>query len=621
MAEIWFFDVLPYHPPPYPGECLSGYLLRLAQVNQTSSFWNLIGDLLPMLQQSRRLSLLQWEYPVDDWGDIPLRTQLPVVELKKLTVASLLEKFRPLPSVKYPKYLSPDRFLRKMVTPGLQVCPLCLQAQPYLRLMWRMSPIQVCLDHHCLLQAQCSHCRAPLTVVGPTHRHLQCATCNADLRTLPVIAAPAEILATQHRRQAELQFLLNPGAILVQDPTGDPRAAIGRKFRYLRFQIGQTGTELSQKTGLHCSVIYLIEKGSKAVPVHRYVTYLESLSISWSDFALLEVPANFEQDRQQLPLLHLRLCPTVDCPNHLPPPNTHVHLIVDYPDQQKAFFRCTTCGRRFTRTYDGKLLTTKSRQPRIRPEKLPSMLKPDDQVARLTELGLQGMSTSQTARELGWTYITVRNYWTFLGLADQVHQAQLQRRDREMQDRRAALRERVKTIVQSFLSQDEEITLRRVGRALGYDPNYLSDQPDLREWVQEVAQMHKAQVRQRQCSALSETLSHLIKEAQQSNTPMTIQGIVKQTGLSYAQLCDQYPELYPMVRQAVQEHQARIKNLRLEMRCVEINEAAARLVSRGVRLTYKALLEEAGLHLCKSRLDPVIQELLRQWVGNFAPGD
>ena len=34
MSEPWFFEVLPYRPSPYSDECLSGYLLRLAEVNE-----------------------------------------------------------------------------------------------------------------------------------------------------------------------------------------------------------------------------------------------------------------------------------------------------------------------------------------------------------------------------------------------------------------------------------------------------------------------------------------------------------------------------------------------------------------------------------------------------------
>ena len=193
MAEPWFFDVLPYRPSPYPGECLSGYLLRLAEANGFLSFWDLATDLFPAFQTYRPMGLLRWEYPVDDWGRIPLRTQLSAPSCGRLTVLPWVEKFRPAPVVTRPARLSPGHFLRGMVNPYLQVCPLCLQEQAYLRLIWRLAPVQVCTHHGCLLQAQCHRCGTALTVLGPTHRHLRCAVCDADLRTLPVEPAASRL--------------------------------------------------------------------------------------------------------------------------------------------------------------------------------------------------------------------------------------------------------------------------------------------------------------------------------------------------------------------------------------------------------------------------------------------
>ena len=129
MPEPWFFEVLPYRPSPYPGECLSGYLLRLAEVNGFHNFWDLATDLFPAFTHTSQSGLLRWEYPVENWGRIPVRTQLSETELRRMTVMSWLEKFRPAPVVTRPSYLSPGHFLRGMVNPCLQVCPLCLQEE------------------------------------------------------------------------------------------------------------------------------------------------------------------------------------------------------------------------------------------------------------------------------------------------------------------------------------------------------------------------------------------------------------------------------------------------------------------------------------------------------------
>jgi transcriptional regulator with XRE-family HTH domain/transposase len=619
MVEPWFFDVLPHHPPPYPGECLSGYLLRLAQANGFVSFWGLVSDLFPVFRQPNQISLLRWEYPVDDWGRILLRTQLSKTDLRRLTVMPWVEKFRSPPILTPPSALSPGHFLRGVVSPHLQVCPLCLQEQPYLRLMWRLAPVRVCVHHGCLLQAQCHRCGTPLAVLGPTHRHLHCAACGTDLRTLPVVSALADILEAQRRQQAELQFLLDPDVTLAKNPTGDPREAIGLKFRYLRLQTGQSVAAMARQMGVFDGAISALELGRKT-PLPLYLTYLEALSWPWFDFADLEVPREFVRSLEEPPLMYLRLCPTPECPNHQPPPSMSVKLLRDLPDGRKARFRCTACGRRFTRTYEGEL-TAKPRRPPIRPGEPPPVVKSAEEVTRLVEMGLQGISNRQIAHQLGWGEKTVRMYWISLGLEEQVHQAQAERRGREQQERYAALCDRVETILQFLLTQDEEITLRRVGRALGYNSDYLHNYPDLAEWVQEIAQEHNAQVRQRRYEELSARIAQAIEEAKQGNGTMTIHGITQRAGLPYDRLYHSYPELHETVRRAVREHQARMRAARTEARCAQINEAAARLVAQGSRLTYKAILEEAGLHKCSAKADPVVLVLLRRWVGDFAPRD
>jgi hypothetical protein len=624
MAEPWFFDVLPCHPPPYPDECLSGYLLRLAQVNRFFSFWDLVRDLFPVFRQPSQLSLLRWEYPVADWGHIPVRTRLSRSALKRLTVVPWIEKFHSPPVIAPPSALSPGHFLRGVVNPHLQVCPLCLQTQPYLRLMWRLVLVQVCLDHSCLLQAQCHGCGTPLSVVGPLHRHLYCAVCDTDLRTLPVVMASADLLTAQQRCQADLQFLLDPTVTLVRPPSPesekpapDLRQAIGLKFRYLRLQMGQSVAEMVRRVGTSGRMISPLELGERT-PLPLYLAYLETLSMSWSDFAALEVPHEFVRDLQEPAYLPLRLCPTPGCPNHHLPTSTRVHVLADLPDRQIVRFRCTACGRTFTRTYDGELVTKPRRLP-IRLRESPPVVKSAEEIARLTEMGLRGEDNHRIARHLDWDEKTVRMYWIALGLEERVHQAQ--RRAREKQQRHAARRTRVEAVLQTLLSQDEEITLRRVGRALGHNKDYLRNYPDLAEHVQEVAQQHNAQVRQRRYEALSARITQAIEEAKQGNGTMTIYGVAQRAGLPYGRLYKSYPELHAMVRQAVKEHLARMRDARTEARCAQINEAAARLVAQGSRLTYKAILEEVGLHKCSAEADPVVHALLRRWVGDFAPRD
>ncbi len=84
MPEPWVFEVWPAHPAPDPGECLTSYLLRLAEANGGVRVWELIQDVFPAWTHPQQLRLLRWEYPVDNWGRLPLRAQRSPAELAGL---------------------------------------------------------------------------------------------------------------------------------------------------------------------------------------------------------------------------------------------------------------------------------------------------------------------------------------------------------------------------------------------------------------------------------------------------------------------------------------------------------------------------------------------------------
>jgi transcriptional regulator with XRE-family HTH domain len=618
MSEPWFFNVLPCHPRPYPDECLSGYLLRLAQANNASSLWSLIQDLFPTWPYPQRVTMLRWEYPIDDWGRLPLRTQLSPADLKALTVQPWVEKFRPLLTPRWPAFLSPGHFLHGVVNPQLQVCPLCLQSEPYVRLLWRLMPVTACLEHNCLLQTHCSQCGEPFTAIGPVQRHLLCAHCGQDMRHLPVIMASPEDLLTQQHRQAALRFLLDPSATLIKPSAQVPEAprylpqAIGRKFRYLRIQAGLSMSEIAQPINVLEEVVCALEGGRKT-PFPVYLAYLDALSVSWPDFAALDVSPETELPSRQYRLLHLRLCPNPECPNHQPPPSTRVRISTDIPQRRVVRLHCSVCGKNFTRSYDGALRTRPCyAQPT---PNLRHLKKLDDQVNRLVELGLQGVSNIQIAAQLGCCETTVHNYWLALGLEDQVHQAQTRRKKQEQQQRHAAFRARLETTLTNLIEQGGLITLDQVNRTLGYTGNCVGRFPDLAEYLQTTIQSHNARVRQHQYDTFLSQLMQVIEELKQQGHSLTVQGIVRQANLSYDQIRWHHPELLTILRCIVREHKAETKGLRFQCLSMRIDQAASRLAAQNKPLSCRAILTEAGLSDSTVRSDPAIQNLLHQWVG------
>ncbi len=622
MTDSWFFEVLPCRPAPLPGECLSGYLLRLAEANGFPQLWDLASDLFPRWSSPSQTRRLRWDYPVEDWQCLQRRTQLASNRLQALTLAPLVEKFRPLPNWVRSSHLSPSLALRGVVTPDLQVCPLCLQAEPYLRLIWRLAGISTCLEHACLLQTHCAGCGTRLSVANPEQRHLHCAMCEADLRHLPVTPTPAAILTTQRAREIGLRFLLDPDQRLV--PALPPGSAelpqrVGLKFRYLRLQEKWSLAKVAREMGIKQTMLSALERGARA-PLALYLAYLERFRLSWAEFAGLAIPAEFVEELSRPRHLPLRLCPTVSCPNHQPHPKPRVILLADLPERRVARFLCQTCGCRFTRSYAGHL-TAKPRKPVIQRGDPPTVPKPPHEIAHLKTMGLRGEDNRQIAQALGWGEKTVRMYWIALGLEEQVHQAQARRRAHEQQQRHAARRAQVEAVLRTMGQQDEEITLRRVGLALEHGPDYLNTYPDLARRVKAVAETHNAQLRQRRYAAVQVCLSQAIEQMQQSHTIVKVEALVRPTGLTYLQLEESFPDLYALAQQATRSHREALRATRRQARQAAINAAAARLVARGSRLTYGSILKEAKLSKYTAQCDSTLRDLLQQWVGGFAPHD
>jgi len=621
MSEDWFFESLPLRPAPYCGECLSGYLLRLADLNGYDIFWDLVGDLFPTWDAPEKIGMLKWEYPLKDWGRIPLRTGLTPGELTCLTVAPWVEKFRIPPDLHRSIYMSPGHFLKNLVNPVLKVCPLCLQSHPYLQLIWRLLPVTACVEHGCLLQERCSACGTTLTPVSQDHRHLRCPACGADFRSLSMTMSSPDILDMQRRRQEDFSFLLDPATTITKasaDANPNPAPALGLKFHYLRDQAGMATKAVAQKANLSVETITAIEQGA-LVPLRHSLSYLEALHLSWKEFAMLEVPDEFGQAIRTPRHMHLRLCPNPKCPNHRSPPGTRVQILADLPEQRIVRFHCTTCDHRFTRSYDGDL-RTKARHPRLRAGEPHILMKSQDEIARLIEMGMRGECNRKIAHSLGWGVCTVRVYWIALGMEEQVHQAQAKRRTEKKLERYATLRLQIQVTLDSMLAQNREVTLQQVSQALGTKGDYWHMCCDQTDFVHEAIRQHNVRVRQRRDEAVSARIARSIENLQCSDRIVKVEEIAKQAGISYKQLRDYYPELRLKVHEAIQEHRTRLKELQIANQVQQIDAAATRLITQGRRLNYQGILREAGLSRYAYHSAP-IRDALARWVSNFAPRD
>lgn len=619
MPEPWFFEVLPFRPAPYPDECLSSYLPRLAEANQVDDLWSLLSDLFPAWQATYQIGMLHWEYPLERWGRLPARTYLTPEDLSRLTVLAWVAKFRTPPDIVSPNYNGPRNFLYHVIAPHAQVCPLCLQAAPYVRLLWRLTSVHVCLEHECRLQTHCRHCGALLRVIGDDHRHLRCAACDADWRDLPVRSAPDKLLEQQRRCQANVRFLLDPATTLVRPvssakPTDSVTLRVGMKFRYLRTQAGLSVTEIAQRSGINGGVLSALELG-RPLPLHPYLQYLEVLGWSWPEFAALDVAPAVLETLTSRPHMRLRQCPNPECPNHLPPPTTRVQILRDLPERRVVRFHCVTCGQRFTLSYDGQRLTKRKEIP-FQSSDSALFMKPKRDIQRAVKWGLAGKPCNWIARQLGWQVQTVRRYWGRLGIAAAVHRAQAARRAEARQQRCNKLQARIEALLPSLLEQDRELNLRIVARALGYGQEYLQCFPDQAGYVQDVITPHNARVRQQRDEVIATRVHALCAALPDSQELVTLKAFLEQLGLAWKCLHDRYPDLAAQVQQALQEHERHFKAKQLATRLALIDAAVGRMVERGMRLTHKAILREAGLseHLVNT---PAILQHLQRWAGSF----
>ena len=460
-----------------------------------------------------------------------------------------------------------------------------------------------------------------LTPVSQDHRHLQCPVCGTDLRSLPFVMAPQDLLDLQKKWQDEFQFLLDPATTLTktgQDFAGNPARSIGLKFRYIRHLAKASTKVIAGKANLNADVVKSIEQGVQVALPH-YLNYLEAIQMSWQDFALLDVPDEFLQTLQSPRHPSLRVCPDPQCLSHKMPPGSSVFLLRDLPEQNFARFRCKVCGKRFTRSYDGNL-RTRPPHPALRTGDKHTLIKSQEEIENLVELGLRGECNRKIAQSLGWGEKTVRIYWIVLGLEDQVHQAQRQKRVEKKLEQQVRLETQIQTVLEPLLQENRCLTLREVHQALGPDCFYLHRHTDQAKRLCQVIGQHNLRIKQQRDQAIATQIARSLANLERIDHLVLVDEIVELAGLSYNRFRKNYPALRLEVHRAIWEHRSRLKELQLKNQMRQIDEAANRLVEKGVRLNYQAILREAGLSRYAHHSAP-IRDALARWISNLAPRD
>lgn len=200
-GELW-----PAHPHPYPGECLSSWIVRTAHNNglkvQTFSdlsfgkhnqIWNRdIDKLAPDFVMKMMSNYTSTSRTVTNKTTLSLYTN------------RLFPAIRPSGILRWVNPLVLHH--RKHTAFGMQYCPLCLSEdkEPYFRIAWRLALYTFCPIHKVMMQ---DHCKCGASVnfhrielgktnvvdVGPLDECWQCGNKLSDISLRPIDLRPKSV--------------------------------------------------------------------------------------------------------------------------------------------------------------------------------------------------------------------------------------------------------------------------------------------------------------------------------------------------------------------------------------------------------------------------------------------
>lgn len=139
---------------PNHNESLLSYLSRTAEANEFS-----LTDVIKDVKRKKYILRIDRLYLIDLYPHVTLdlevlaeRTQQTEEQLLQMTCYYAFSKFSHSEKESY------SRFMNGLTRRDLFYCPKCLIEHNYIRLMWKIDGINLCLKHHCKLSQKCDYC-------------------------------------------------------------------------------------------------------------------------------------------------------------------------------------------------------------------------------------------------------------------------------------------------------------------------------------------------------------------------------------------------------------------------------------------------------------------------------
>jgi hypothetical protein len=184
---------LPFRLEPIASESLFSWLLRLARKNMTT---------IHILLKSHKIDLKRPQSIDNSWN-------LSVLNMITEKTNFTIERIKNLHTIKW-NYLFPENLIKsqRVFSKRIKFCPLCLDkdADPFLRLEFKLNLINSCSIHHCILIDECPQCKSEFKPyrIETDKPIYYCYKCQYDFRKIE----PLFILTEKSNLNAETQLLM-----------------------------------------------------------------------------------------------------------------------------------------------------------------------------------------------------------------------------------------------------------------------------------------------------------------------------------------------------------------------------------------------------------------------------
>lgn len=271
---MFYFEVLPVHPPPHPLESLTSYLVRLAEANSLTTKSAVTAIMFPHKKFKAEWS----DYPYLSYGTLPLASNCSENQLHATTFFPLLRKFG-----RATKPMHCSRFLASSISPHLHYCPQCLAEYGFYSLVWRFWTVEGCPEHGRRLLDRCGHCGHQLPLLYMPLKVGICPACGQDLRSCVAPPLTPEEQIQTAARFDELAYLLTPQP---WDESDDVRGTFRSYLLQLRQGRRWSKYEVTAQLNVGLHVLRSLEgfpKTGRGETFDHYLRYLDLLQVSFRE--------------------------------------------------------------------------------------------------------------------------------------------------------------------------------------------------------------------------------------------------------------------------------------------------------------------------------------------------